>query len=128
LILYSLIPKTLFRWQSRWFILFECLMAFKTVLNLLHFSLLGQSLLLFYQIFLFHLRLFVKVVLLDDVLSVRETQSLFFLVPVQDKSFAKLLPNCAKVISIEVVIHFSDRWSLLAASMGLIFDWLWATE
>ena len=103
-------------------------MISQAVLDFLHSPLLGHGLLLLYQGFLFHLGLFVEVVLLDKVLCVRQTQKLFLLTSVQDQSFAELLANHAKVFGVEVVIHLRVGWSFLGTSMGLVLHWFRPTE
>ena len=126
--LHALVPKAFFGLRSRGLILFEGLMASQAILQFLQLPLLGHGLLLFDEILLLNLCLFVEVVLLNKVLCVLETQSLLLLIPVQGQGFAQLLSDEAKVRSVEMVVHFTDGWSLLAASVWLILHGLWSTE
>ena len=103
-------------------------MASQAVLQFLQLPLLGHGLLLLDESFLLHLCLLIEMVLLNKILCVLETQSLLLLIPVQGEGFAKFLSDEAKICSVEMIVHFTDGRSLLAASMWLILHRLWSAE
>lgn len=102
--------------------------ALETILEILHFSLLDESLLLSDEILLFKLGFLLDMVLLHLILNILKTHGRILFFPVKQESFAKIETSIRKVPRGEVVVQLVSSWSPLLPSVGFELDWLWAAE